>query len=180
MDEYWNIITKKLLKLGFQYDDNFLSKLHVKDRTYIEKKILELPLIICEDNSLLTRFNLENNMENQYEILNLLNKGKYNEIYLIKDIISDIEHVYRYEINNKNYDKNNINNYIQGFVYAFLSEYQKIYFKIRFKLNLIITKVKYCIFYFFFGYLHLFFNFFSFSTTYFTIYVIKFFIFNFF
>ena len=130
-NEYWDIISKKLLKLGFNCDNNFLLKLHVKDRLYIEKKILELPLITCKDNSLLTRFNLENNMENQYEILNLLNKGNYNEIYLIRDIISDIEHVYRYEINNKNNEKNNINNYIQGFVYAFLSEYQKTYFKIN-------------------------------------------------
>lgn len=133
MESIWSRIKPDLLKMGFKIDDDFLSKISLKDVNYIKKLIYDLPIFIQElsdtmedsENLIIKKCTSTGEEKKRLQLGTYINKGTYNQVYNIIDMESGSSYVYRMPIY-KFTDINALtNNFIETFIHSFLSIYQK-------------------------------------------------------
>ena len=135
MEDYWSKIKPELIKLGFDIDEDFLSKLATKDKEYIKSKIIKSPTLFYEfDNNMnLTKNIIIKKCDRRGEVIKKfvgdtpLGRGSYNQVYSALDTSTGITYAYRFALNKLGKIDELIDVYVETFIQAFFSIYQKLY-----------------------------------------------------
>ncbi len=135
MEDYWSKIKPELIKLGFDIDDDFLSKLASKDKEYIKSKIIKSPTLFYEfDNDMnLTKNIIIKKCDKSGEVIKKfigdtpLGRGSYNQVYSALDTSTGRSYAYRFALNKLGKVDELIDVYIETFIQSFFSIYQKLY-----------------------------------------------------
>jgi hypothetical protein len=136
--EHWNNIKSYLLKIGLSVDYQFLSKIKDRDDVYIKSKISDLSLLIhkkVDTTYFINNLNSDDEIKAEYQIINYINRGKYNKIYSIKEKNSVDENIYRIGTSITRFKNND--KYIQAFIHGFLTAYQNLFLKKHRFINLL-------------------------------------------
>ena len=139
MNNIWNNISQDLIEMGFKIDNLFLQALSTRNSDYIRDKIMNLPIFsfsseyIMDTSCMILKYVTNKNKVKKYWIKSYINKGTYNETFLIYNLKKRKNYVYRRVIDKVTDIKILTNNYIEGFIHSFLTCYQSLYLKQGFK-----------------------------------------------
>lgn len=133
MKKIWSLLKPDLIKQGFKIDDEFLENLSIKNIKYIKNQIYNLPLFIheCLDaienskNLIIKKCYPSGKEKKRLQMISYINRGTYNQVYNVIDIISRKNYAYRFSNFSIINDSNLVNNFIETFIHLFLSLYQK-------------------------------------------------------
>jgi hypothetical protein len=143
MDMYWEEIKPYLTQMGFSIDDDFLDKISKRDYKYITEQIKEMPKFIIEEVKSLLYENQKkivikycsNNesIKKVYKIEYFISRGSYNETFIITDLHTEKQFVFRKAISKCLNNNLLINNFIESFIHSFLTIYQSKFLASYFK-----------------------------------------------